>query len=242
MSDFNLKAKVRKVKERPRDLRSGGVVPAVLYGHKIRNVFLGIDSREFDTVFEKAGESTLVDLKISGEKKPRQVLIKEVQRDPLSGHYLHIDFYQVKMTEEITAGVVLKFTDRAPAVENLDGVLVKNMNEIEVSCLPRDLPKEIQVSISSLKALDDLIYVRDLDIPKKVKVLENPDEVVVSVSPPRTEEELAELEEAVEEKLEEVEGVKEEEGEEEAKEKEVEEVPETDKKAPPETEKEEKSK
>ena len=208
MTDLVLQVKIRDLQNKPKKLRREAMVPAVLYGHKVKNVFLIVDRKQFQKVFKEAGESSLIDLAIEKEKKPRKVLVKEVQRDPVSGEYLHIDFYEVRMTEKITAEAPLEFKGVSRAVKDLDGVLVKNLDEIEVSCLPQDLPHSILVSISSLKTFDDVIYVKDLDIPKNVEVLAHPEDVVVSVMPPRSEKELEELEEKVEEKVEEVEGVK----------------------------------
>ncbi|MDD5626629.1 MAG: 50S ribosomal protein L25 [Patescibacteria group bacterium] len=208
MADLVLQVKLRDLQNKPKKLRREAMVPAVLYGHKVKNVFLIADRKEFQKVFQEAGESSLIDLTIEKEKKPRKVLVKEVQRDPVSGEYLHIDFYEVKMTEKITAEAPLEFKGVSRAVKDLDGVLVKSLDEIEVSCLPQDLPHSILVSISSLKTFDDVIHVKDLDIPKNVEVLAHPEDVVVSVMPPRSEKELEELEEKVEEKVEEVEGVK----------------------------------
>lgn len=218
MQDLTLKANVREGNQKPQPIREQGQIPAILYGHRVKNLSLKIDAKSFVDIFHKAHESTIFSLKVAGEKKPRNVIIKEVQRDPTSQAYLHVDFYQVKMSEKITAEVALKFTGRAPAVKELGGVLVKSLDSIEVSSLPADLPAEIEVPINGLETLDDVIYVKDLVVPAKVQVLERPDEAVVSVTPPRSEEELAELEEEVEEKVEEVEGVAKEEGEEEGEE------------------------
>jgi len=210
MADLNLKTQIRNIKEKSASLRKKGMIPAVIYGHQVKNIPLAVDQKEFSNVFEIAQESTIIPLKIEGEKKPRNVLIKEVQKDPVSDVCIHVDFYQVKMTEKIAASVMLKFKGTAPAVKDLGGVLIRNIVEVEVSCLPADLPHEILVPVDNLKAFDDIIHIKDLDISKKVEVLANPSEVVASVSPPRSEEELAALEEEVEEKVEEVEGVKEE--------------------------------
>jgi len=213
MPELNLKAKIRNEKEKPKILRKAGMIPAVVYGHKIKNISLNIDQKSFKQVFSAAGESALIDLAIEKEKKPRKVLIKEAQTDPVSSEYLHIDFYEVKMTEKITAEVPLEFRGVSPAVKDLSGVLVKNIDKFEVSCFPQDLPHSIPVLISSLKTFEDAIHIKDLEVPDKVEVLARPEDVVASVTPPRSEEELAELEEKVEEKVEEVEGVKKEEPE-----------------------------
>ena len=111
---------------------------------------------------EEAGRSVLIDLEIDGEK--RKVLIHDFQKHPLTNRFIHIDFYQVKMDEEIEANVEIVFVGEAPAVKELGGVLLKTMDEVLVRCLPADLPKEIKVDLSTLKTFDDRIFVKDLNI------------------------------------------------------------------------------
>lgn len=176
-----------------KDLRKQGKIPAVLYGHGLKNLNLSVPYNPFEKIYQQAGESSLVDLAVDN-KKPVKVLIQAVQTDPVSDRFVHIDFYQVKMTEKITAEIKLKFIGEAPAVKELSGVLVTNLNYLKVRCFPQDLVHEIEVEVSSLKTFDDVIYIKDLKIPSKIEILEKTDEVVVTVIPPRSEEELKELE------------------------------------------------
>jgi large subunit ribosomal protein L25 len=177
-----------------------------LYGHQIKSQPLSVNLQEFERVFQKAGASTLVDLKIdNGETK--KVIIHEPQIDPITNQPIHVDLYQVKMSEKITTEIPLKFIGESPAVKELGGTLITNRDTIEVECLPQDLVHEIEVDISNLKTFEDLIKISDLKIPAGIEILNDPEETVVSVNPPRTEEELAELEAPVEEKVEEVEEV-----------------------------------
>ncbi len=207
-------------------LREQGMIPAVLYGHKIKNLNLMVKDYDFEKIYQEAGESTLVKLKIEGEKE-RNVLIHDISKDPVSDKVVHIDFNQVKMDEKTTVEVPLVFVGQSEAVEAEAGVLVKNIQEIEVEALPADLPSEIEVDISVLKTFDDNIYVKDLKIPEKVELKANPEDSVASVIPPRSEEELEALEEKPEEEVEDVEV------EEKGKKEEGEvEVPETEKPAP----------
>jgi len=211
MEKLTLKAEKREIKgKKVKSLRRQGFLPAIIYGHKVKNISLKIPLADFKKIYEKAGENSLIELKI--DKSPsRSVLIHDVQFDKVKGDILHADFYQVKMKEKITSSVPLKFIGKSKAVEEKEGVLVKNLDEIEVECLPADLPRSIEVDISGLNTFDDTILVKDLDIPKEVKVLTNKDEVIAAVQPPRTEEELKGLEEETKEEVEKVEGVKEEE-------------------------------
>jgi len=201
-----------KLNAQPRDifgkknkaLRKKGLIPAVLYGHKIKSTPIVINKKEFDKVFDKSGQTTLIDLNLEGAK-PTKVLIHDIQLHPQTDEIIHADLYQIKMTEKIKTEVPVVTIGEAPAVKDLDGNLIINKDTIEIECLPQDLIHEIKVDVSALKTFEDKILVSDIKVPKNITVLENPEEVVVLVTPPRSEEELAELEEAVEEKPEEVE-------------------------------------
>ena len=183
-------------------IRKQGFIPAILYGHKVKNLALLVERQDFEKTYQEAGESTLIKLKIDG--KERVVLIHDVAKDPVSDESIHIDFYQVKMDETIKVEVPLIFTGQSAAVKEKEGVLVKNIQSLEVEALPQDLPHEIQVDISSLKTFDDNIYIKNLKLPSQVKIEAQPEEVIASVIPPRTKAELEKLEEAPEEKIEEV--------------------------------------
>jgi len=196
MKNLSLIVKTRKeTKKSVNNLRKLGQIPAVLYGHKIKSINLSVAANIFDKVYKEAGESSLIDLVID-EEKPVKTLIQEVQLDPIKNKIIHIDFYQVRMDEKITATLPIELVGEAPVVKELGATLVTSLDEIEIECLPADLIHEINVEVSGLKTFDDLIHVKDLNIPSTIKVLNNKDEVVVSVTPPRTEEELKELEKA----------------------------------------------
>ena len=210
MREITLKAEIRKeIKRGIEKLRKEDRIPAIFYGSKIKPIPLSVDYSEFSHIYKKVGESEILSLVINNKK--RDALIKEVQLDPITSKYIHIDFYQVRKGEEIKTRVPLKFIGESKAVKELSGILEKPLEEIEVECLPKDLPHEIKVDISSLETFDDVIRIKDLKIPPQVKVLEDKNETVALVSPPRKEEEIEELEKEVEEKVEEVEGVKKEE-------------------------------
>ena len=123
-------------------------------------------------------------------------LAKEIQRDPVKRHYLHVDFYAVKMDEKVKAHVPVVLKGEAPAVEDLDGILTLGLDEIEIECLPGDLVNSIEVDISSLAELNSSISVADLQFPETLTVLSDPDSMVVRIEAPRTVEEVEALEEA----------------------------------------------
>ncbi len=189
--------------------RKAGLIPAVIYGHDVKSEPLFVNGKDFLKIYKEAGESSILGLELGGKK--RNVLIHDVQRDPLSGDFLHIDFYQVRMDEKLKATVSLEFIGESEAVKGQGGILMKTIQEVEVEALPQDLPRHIEVDISPLATFEDRISIKDLKVAAGVKILAEPDDVVVSVAPPRSEEELAALEGKVEAPVEEVKVVGEEE-------------------------------
>ncbi|MBU4480928.1 50S ribosomal protein L25 [Patescibacteria group bacterium] len=203
---LTLTAKIRKeVGKKTKILRNKGILPAVLYGPKVANLNLEVDLKEFEKIYKEAGESSLLKLKVKSEKLKVEeflVLIHDIQFDPLTEKPIHIDFYQPSLKKEIEAAVTLIFEGEAPAVKGLGGTLVKDISEIKVKALPQDLPKEIKVSIEKLKTFHDRVLIKDIEIPRGIKVLRGQEEIVASVSPlAKIEEELAK---PIEEKVEEV--------------------------------------
>ncbi|MBW4061342.1 50S ribosomal protein L25 [Candidatus Saccharibacteria bacterium] len=190
-------------------VRANGLVPAVAYGREVASESVSIDARELTKVYRQAGGNKLVDFKI-GDGKSRGVIIHEVQLDGRSGAILHADLYLVRMNEVLTAEIPLHFVGESTAVYQLEGVLLKNLETVEVECLPADLPESIEVDISVLDEFEKSISVADLVIPKGVKLLvEDTETLVVKVEAPRSDEEIAELEADLTEVL--PEGVKEDE-------------------------------
>jgi len=148
-------------------------------------------------LYRKAGGNTVITIEIEksdGNKEKRKVLAYVVDKDPVSDKILHTDLFEVNMKEKLTTNVPLKFIGDAEAVINLDGALLTQMNEVEVECLPADLPREIEVSLESLVDFDAVIRVSDLILPQGIIVLNDPEETIVYVEEPRSEEEMAELE------------------------------------------------
>jgi len=225
MSEFKLKAIKREITGGAvESLRKEGLIPGVVYGKGKENLNLTVNKTEFNKVFGKTGENTLIDLEIEGAGM-KNVLAKEVQFQPVTDEPIHIDFYEVKMDEEIETEVPLKFVNESPAVKDLEGTLITNKTAVEVKCLPANIPHEIEVDISKLATFEDSIQAKDLNIPAKVELLTDPEETIALVNPPRSEEELKELESEVVENVEGVEATaeKKEEGEEGAAEEKVEE-------------------
>ena len=142
----------RKVK----NLRKDGLIPAHVFGHKVKTEHIQVKVGDFAKVFEKAGETGIVDLAIDSQKKP--VLIRNVQVHPVTDEPLHIDFYQVNLAEKVKVNVPLEVVGEAPAVEKKIGLLLTPVSEIEVEALPADLPEKIEVDVSKLEKDGKLIF------------------------------------------------------------------------------------
>jgi len=204
---FKLKAQKRELfGKKVKKLRKQGLVPAIIYGHKFKNIPLKLNLHDFVKIFERAKENMIIDLEIEGDRT-YSVLVHDILKDPVSGQILHIDFYRIKAGEEITAEIPLVFQNISPAVKDLGGTLVTNIRTIKVRALPKDLPHDIKLDISTLKSFDDQIKVSDLPKPQGVKFLMEPEAVVVLIKPPRTQAETEALSEEVKEEVSEVEGV-----------------------------------
>lgn len=172
---------------RVKQLRSQGWVPAVIYGHRTAPRALQVEAKALDKVLARAGESRLISLTVRGDDSPQTVLVREVQRDILNRRPLHVDFYEVVMTEKLRATVPLRFVGHSPLVATGEAILNEALTELEVECLPADLPEFIEVDVSRLTDFDSVILVKDLKVPSGVEILNEPDEPVASLSGAREE-------------------------------------------------------
>lgn len=180
-----------------RRLRREGFLPAVLYGQGSPTLSLAVPTAAFHALWRRSGESTLFVLDVMGEedkRKPETVIIHDVARGPLHGEVIHVDFYRVNMAEALRMSVLLEFVGESLAVKEQEGVLVKQVHEIEIEALPGNLPKSIVIDISSLRTFDDLITLRQIALPPGVKAFGEDDMIIAAVKPPRSAEELAGLE------------------------------------------------
>lgn len=199
MDKINLKVSLREEGGlTARALRREGNIPAVLYGKGKETKSLSVPLHDFEMMYREAGTSSIVLLAIEGNGE-KNVLVQDVSYNAMTSKPDHADFYEVSMTEKITTMIPLAFIGDSPAVIDMDGTLVTNKDEVEIECLPADLPHNIEVDISSLIDFEKAIHVSDLDIPQGVEIKDEAEEMVVTVEPPRSEEEMAELEEAPEE-------------------------------------------
>ncbi|MEO5986745.1 MAG: 50S ribosomal protein L25 [Candidatus Limnocylindria bacterium] len=171
-------------------LRRGGLVPGVVYGKGEDSTNVQVEVKTFETLYRAAGKTSVVKFKLPGANRATSGFIKSVQRHPVSGQPLHVDYYLVNLKVEMEVDVPLVFTGEAPAVEETGGTLLHNVSSIHVKALPTDIPHEITVDVSVLKSLDVAIHVRDLSLNRDlVHVLTDGDTLVATVVPPRVEEE-----------------------------------------------------
>lgn len=204
---LQLKASTRTaLKKKVRELRQQGEIPAVVYGRGRDTNSVQVNSREFEKIYTAAGTGTLIDLSIDNGA-PVKVMVQDVTRHHLTDDVQHIDFYLVNMTELVTSTVQLHFIGEAPASKSLGGTLVKNKDHINIRCLPSALIKEMDVPTVSLVTFDDVIRVKDIQLPEGVTVLDQADDIIAFVAAPRSDEELADLNKTVTEDVSQVEGV-----------------------------------
>ncbi|NCU41175.1 MAG: 50S ribosomal protein L25 [Candidatus Moranbacteria bacterium] len=188
MEKIILKAEARKERTLSR-LRKDGYIPAVVYGKEEESVPLEIFGKDFIKIFSHVGENVVFGLALS-EGKKYNVLVRDIERHPLTGNIVHIDFYAVNMDEEVETTVELEYKGESPLVKGEGGILVRNIDEVTVKALPKDIPSTLIVDISSLVSFDDVIHIKDLVVSDKVEILADPETILVSVSRPRTEADL----------------------------------------------------
>lgn len=179
--------------KRSRDDREAGRVPGVVYGNGITPRTISVPQSDFVRLWKAAGYSSLIDLSCDTQS-PVKVLIKEIQLDHLTMVPMHVDFQQVRMDQELTANIPLKFIGEAPAVKVGAGTLIKSLDELEVRCLPANLPHEIEVDLSALATFDDAITVASLKLPEGVAAVTDAEVTIATVARPLTEAELEALE------------------------------------------------
>lgn len=184
-----LKAKVREITGRKvKQLRAQGFIPGNVYGKGIPSVSLQLNTLEFLKAFKNASESTLFYLQIEGEKTERPILVRQVTIHPVSGLTVHIDLNQVNLKEKVKTAVAIKLVGESPAEKEGLGVLVQQIDDLEVEGLPTDIPEFVEVSVVGLVDLDQAVLVSDLKLGDKVEVLTDKDQVVAKIAPMAKEE------------------------------------------------------
>lgn len=181
MEQIPLTAQKRTVTGRKvSNLRKDGFIPAHVFGRKIETTHVQVKTGDFAEVFEKVGQTGIIDLSVGGKSTP--VMVKGIQIHPVTDQILHIDFYQVNLAEKVKVNVPLEIAGVAPAVEKKLGLLLTPVTEIEVEALPADIPESIEVDISNLAAVEDELKVKNLKIDRaKVEVITDEELVVVQI-------------------------------------------------------------
>ena len=179
-------------------LRKVGIIPANIFGHKEEPQAVQVDAVAFERLRRSHGATGVIALRMSGYDGTQTALIRHVQRDPRSGKVLHVDFFRVSMTESLRVKVALHFVGEAPAVKNEGGVLLHLLDTLEVECLGSEIPEYIEVDVSSLEEIDDILHAEDVKLPANVTLITDPKEGVAKVAATRAEaaEEAAEAAEA----------------------------------------------
>ena len=186
-----------------RQLRRQGVIPVHLYGAEIEPVNLQVDDRTLNRMLLQVGTNVPVSLEFEGQEMENICFVREVQRNPVTEEVIHVDFLRVDVTKTISAEVPLSLVGTAPAVSQMAGTLLQNIQSLSIEALPMDMPAEIPVDVSVLVDFDASLLVGDVDVPGNVTVLNDPEDAIARVAPPRLE---AEFEEADEEGVEGEEG------------------------------------
>ncbi len=166
-----------------RALREQGRIPAILYGPDFKSEPVSVNLKEVKLIYQKAGESTVIDLKVKDEKESYKVLIKDIQWDPVTDDLIHVDFYKANLAEKVSVSIPVKIIGESAIVKSGAGIVLTLLSEIEVEALPLDLPHEVEVNVSSLTEIGQSVAVKDLPIDHtKVKVLEHhPEDLVVKI-------------------------------------------------------------
>ena len=182
MKQIELRVASREILgKKVRFLRRQGIIPLHLFGHNVESMALQCDEAQLKRVLAQAGKTRLVSLELDEGKKPRNVVVREIQRDVRTDRLLHVDLYQIKMTEKIRVEVPVVVVGESPALKSKENMLLQELNSLTVECLPNEIPASVRVDLSSLTERDQAIRVEDVALGKEVAVLNDPGLVVVKI-------------------------------------------------------------
>ncbi len=165
-----------------RFLRRQGIIPVHLFGHDIESVALQCDTTQLQQVLAQAGKTKIISLKYDKTKKPRNVMVREIQRNPVTGELLHVDLYQVRMAEKIKVDVPIVLVGEAPALKLKENMLAQELHSLTIECLPDQIPASIELDLSSLTEAEQAIQVKDITLGEGITVLNDPEHIVVKIS------------------------------------------------------------
>ncbi len=181
MENLNLNAQIRNTEEKIKEIRADKMIPAVVYWKNQEPITIKIDNSEFIKLFRVSGESHIINLNIG--KKSIEVLVHDIQREPVNWEFQHIDFFAITKWEKVHTKIHLKFTGASKAVKEW-AILEEHIKEIEVKVLPKDLVDSFDVDLSKLEEIGDVIRVSDLGISSKFEVLTHSEDIVAIASKP----------------------------------------------------------
>lgn len=170
-----------------RFLRRQGIIPIHLFGHDIDSMALQCDALQLQQAMAQAGRTHIISLMLDKAKKPRNVVVREVQRDPVTDELLHVDLYQVRMDEKIQVEVPIVLTGEAPALKQKENMLTQALHTLTISCLPDRIPVSAPVDISALLDAEQTIHVKDIAVDEGITVTNDPEQTVVKISVKRAE-------------------------------------------------------
>ena len=181
MEKVVLKASQREIRgKQVKALRREGKLPAVIYGRHTEPIKVSLDAHTANLVLSKVGSSTLVTIDVDGKEYP--ALVRERQRNYIKGGLIHVDFLAVSLTEKLHAEVRIELIGTSLAVKDFNAVLVTGLHSLSVECLPADLPEHITVDIAPLAKVGDGIHVRDISLGDKVRIMDDPDDMIVNAT------------------------------------------------------------
>lgn len=199
MAKLELQANTRNVLgKKVRFLRREGVTPVHLFGHGIQSETIQCNTLELQQTLLYAGKTRLIELSIDGDSEPRNVMVREVQRDPLRGNLIHVDLYQVRMTEKMKVEVPVVLIGEAPALKLKEKMLERDVSRLNIECLPGEVPSSIEVDLSALVDGEHPIRVKDLKLGAQITILDDPEVVLARVVSRQVEEEVTVVKPAAE--------------------------------------------
>ncbi len=170
-----------------RFLRRQGITPVHLFGHNAESMALQCDTTELRHALAQAGMTRLISLKVDKTKKPRNVMVREVQRESITGELIHVDFYQVSMLEKIRVEVPIILVGESPALKSQENFLTHELNNLTVECLPGEIPNRVELDLGLLTEAEQAIHVKDIALGEGITILNNPEQLVVKISVRRVE-------------------------------------------------------
>ena len=170
-----------------KQLRRAGLIPANIFGRGEASQAVQLEALAFEGLRRDHHATGMISLKLDGAKKAQTALIRHVQRDPISGKVVHIDFLRVSVRDRIAAKVQLHFEGTAPGVKIEGGTLLHLLDALEIECAAGDIVESLEVDISSLEQIDDILHAKDVKLPANFTLVTDPEEPIVKIAPPRVE-------------------------------------------------------